>query len=127
MDSSRKHPILVSRKRFPMNLLHYFCLPCILTVENYVCNDINAFLICVLFRFYFFFKKKPPEISRNASAVLLLPISLERLQTEITHIQLALHSGEHSLIISTRNIFHQIICTLAALRVGAIPLIVSFP
>ncbi|VIO92447.1 Uncharacterized protein BM_BM7424 [Brugia malayi] len=59
----------------------------------------------------------------NASAVLLLPISLERLQTEITHIQLALHSGEHSLIISTRNIFHQIICTLAALRVGAIPLI----
>ncbi|VDM11141.1 unnamed protein product [Wuchereria bancrofti] len=59
----------------------------------------------------------------NASAVLLLPISLERLQTEIIHVQLALHSGEQSLIISTRNISHQIICTLAALRVGAVPLI----
>ncbi|EJD74996.1 hypothetical protein LOAG_17770 [Loa loa] len=62
---------------------------------------------------------------RNASSAELLPISLERLQTEITHVQSAIHPDEPSLIISTTNIFHQIICTLAALRVGAVPLIAS--
>ncbi|VDP21299.1 unnamed protein product [Onchocerca flexuosa] len=64
---------------------------------------------------------------RNASsAPMLLSISLERFQAESNYVQEALHMNELSLIISTTNIFHQIICTLAALKAGAIPLIVSF-
>ncbi|OZC06954.1 hypothetical protein X798_06051 [Onchocerca flexuosa] len=61
---------------------------------------------------------------RNASsAPMLLSISLERFQAESNYVQEALHMNELSLIISTTNIFHQIICTLAALKAGAIPLI----
>uniref|UniRef100_A0A8R1Y3S5 acetate--CoA ligase n=1 Tax=Onchocerca volvulus TaxID=6282 RepID=A0A8R1Y3S5_ONCVO len=77
---------------------------------------------------------KPEELSkefiplllpiRNASsAAVLLSISLGRFQAESNYVQAALNLNELSLIISTTNICHQIICTLAALRVGAIPLI----
>ncbi|KAL4003854.1 AMP-binding enzyme family protein [Acanthocheilonema viteae] len=62
--------------------------------------------------------------TRSASStVLLLPISLEILQMEISRVQTAIHPDEPNLIISTKNIFHQITCILAALKVGAMPLI----
>uniref|UniRef100_A0A0R3RVH9 acetate--CoA ligase n=1 Tax=Elaeophora elaphi TaxID=1147741 RepID=A0A0R3RVH9_9BILA len=63
-----------------------------------------------------------PTRSTSSTAVLL-PISLEMLQTDISHVQTVLHPNELSLIISTTNVFHQIICILAALKSGAIPLI----
>uniref|UniRef100_A0A915Q756 acetate--CoA ligase n=1 Tax=Setaria digitata TaxID=48799 RepID=A0A915Q756_9BILA len=62
---------------------------------------------------------------RNDSTTRMLSISFEKLEAEISRVQVILHQNEPSLIISTANILHQIICTLAALKVGAIPSIVS--
>ncbi|MCP9257195.1 hypothetical protein DINM_000408 [Dirofilaria immitis] len=101
--------IFANQKQFSANPFHCSYLSGSITFREYIANNTDNANIVLL---------------KNASSsTLLLSISLERLQEEISHVQTGLRLNELSLIISTTNTFHQIAYTLAALKVGAIPLI----
>ncbi|VDM96378.1 unnamed protein product [Thelazia callipaeda] len=53
----------------------------------------------------------------------LLPISMEELQAKIKHVENFAQQEDINLIISTRNVFYQILCFISILKKGATPLI----
>ncbi|VDK45578.1 unnamed protein product [Gongylonema pulchrum] len=66
-----------------------------------------------------------PVIGSDGAFTGLDPISLRTLRMLINCVEPVLQVDELTLIISSSNSLHQTACTLAALRIGAVPHIVS--